>query len=276
MVGPPSPSAGPVTAEPPPSGPPVPAPPRPALRSPRRPRPSRGTHGPDRGRPPAMRTRLTELLGIEHPVMLAGMGGVSYSALAVGRLGRRRLRMPGRRHHEQRDHGGRDIRRARGHRQALRRRPPHRHARQHEGAGPDHHRWRGNRVRGGPRGPHRGHRAVPPRQRARRQHVRQGGARRACRRCGLRPRRGPGDRGRRPHRPGGHDAPRPPDRRRRRRPRARRRRRRHLRRSRPGCGVGPRRRRRLGRHPLHRHARGSRGARATRRGCSPAARTRRP
>ncbi len=28
-----------------------------------------------------MRTRLTELLGIEHPVMLAGMGGVSYSPL---------------------------------------------------------------------------------------------------------------------------------------------------------------------------------------------------
>jgi enoyl-[acyl-carrier protein] reductase II len=30
-----------------------------------------------------MRTRLTELLGIEHPVMLAGMGGVSYSELAT-------------------------------------------------------------------------------------------------------------------------------------------------------------------------------------------------
>jgi enoyl-[acyl-carrier protein] reductase II len=30
-----------------------------------------------------VRTRLTELLGIEHPVMLAGMGGVSYSALAA-------------------------------------------------------------------------------------------------------------------------------------------------------------------------------------------------
>ncbi len=30
-----------------------------------------------------MRTRLTELLGIEHPVMLAGMGGVSYSELAI-------------------------------------------------------------------------------------------------------------------------------------------------------------------------------------------------
>jgi enoyl-[acyl-carrier protein] reductase II len=30
-----------------------------------------------------MRTRLTELLGIEHPVMLAGMGGVSYAALVT-------------------------------------------------------------------------------------------------------------------------------------------------------------------------------------------------
>ena len=30
-----------------------------------------------------MRTRLTDILDIEHPVMLAGMGGVSYSALAA-------------------------------------------------------------------------------------------------------------------------------------------------------------------------------------------------
>lgn len=30
-----------------------------------------------------MRTRLTDLLGIEHPVMLAGMGGVSYSELCA-------------------------------------------------------------------------------------------------------------------------------------------------------------------------------------------------
>jgi enoyl-[acyl-carrier protein] reductase II len=30
-----------------------------------------------------MKTRLTQLLGIEHPIMLAGMGGVSYSALAA-------------------------------------------------------------------------------------------------------------------------------------------------------------------------------------------------
>jgi enoyl-[acyl-carrier protein] reductase II len=35
------------------------------------------------GRLRNMRTRLTDLLGIEHPVMLAGMGGVSYSALAA-------------------------------------------------------------------------------------------------------------------------------------------------------------------------------------------------
>lgn len=30
-----------------------------------------------------MRTRLTEILGVEHPVMLAGMGGVSYSKLVA-------------------------------------------------------------------------------------------------------------------------------------------------------------------------------------------------
>ena len=30
-----------------------------------------------------MKTRLTELLKIEHPVMLAGMGGVAYSELAA-------------------------------------------------------------------------------------------------------------------------------------------------------------------------------------------------
>ncbi len=32
---------------------------------------------------PRMKTRLTEMLGIEHPVMLAGMGGVSYAPLAA-------------------------------------------------------------------------------------------------------------------------------------------------------------------------------------------------
>jgi enoyl-[acyl-carrier protein] reductase II len=47
--------------------------------------PLRAAHGTKHGRPKegcTMRTRLTELLGIEHPVMLAGMGGVSYAALA--------------------------------------------------------------------------------------------------------------------------------------------------------------------------------------------------
>ena len=42
--------------------------------------------GPDRGAgvPSAgMRTRLTELLDIEHPIMLAGMGGVSYHRLVA-------------------------------------------------------------------------------------------------------------------------------------------------------------------------------------------------
>ena len=32
---------------------------------------------------PAMRTRLTDILEIEHPVMLAGMGGVSYHAVVA-------------------------------------------------------------------------------------------------------------------------------------------------------------------------------------------------
>ena len=30
-----------------------------------------------------MKTRLTDVLGIDHPVMLAGMGGVSYSPLVT-------------------------------------------------------------------------------------------------------------------------------------------------------------------------------------------------
>ena len=40
----------------------------------------------------AMRTRLTEMLGIEHPVMLAGMGGVSYRATRRRGVRSRRLR----------------------------------------------------------------------------------------------------------------------------------------------------------------------------------------
>src|SRR5690242_17719344 len=64
--------------------------PRSPLRQPRPPivrgRPAERERGPAAGRAatlPRMRTRLTEILQIEHPVMLAGMGGVSYSEVAA-------------------------------------------------------------------------------------------------------------------------------------------------------------------------------------------------
>ena len=47
-----------------------------------------------------MQTRLTELLGIEHPVMLAGMGGVSYCASGGRGVRGRRLRLPRRLDHD--------------------------------------------------------------------------------------------------------------------------------------------------------------------------------
>ncbi len=47
------------------------------------PRRHRETDHEPRQEGPPMHTRLTDLLGIEHPVMLAGMGGVSYSELAA-------------------------------------------------------------------------------------------------------------------------------------------------------------------------------------------------
>ena len=65
----------------------------------------------------------------------------------------------------------------------------------------------------------------------------------------------------------------PQVRRRGRRPRAGGRGRRHRRRPRPGRRAGPRRRRHLGRHPLHRHARGPHRAAATRRSSSSSTRT---
>jgi enoyl-[acyl-carrier protein] reductase II len=77
-----------------------------------------------------MRTRLTELLGIEHPVMLAGMGGVSYSELvaAVSEAGGSAASGPSTMSNATMVAEMR--RRARGHGQALRCRSPHRHARQ--------------------------------------------------------------------------------------------------------------------------------------------------
>ena len=78
-----------------------------------------------------MQTRLTELLGIEHPVMLAGMGGVSYHQLAaavseaggIGTLGAATM------NDEVMDAEMAAM--ARRHRQALGRRPADRHARRH-------------------------------------------------------------------------------------------------------------------------------------------------
>ena len=79
----------------------------------------------------AMRTRLTEMLGIEHPVMLAGMGGVSYHAVVAavsdaggfGTLGAATMSS------EQLDD---EMAAVRGRdRQAVRRRPARRAARAH-------------------------------------------------------------------------------------------------------------------------------------------------
>ncbi len=72
-----------------------------------------------------MRTPLCDLLGIEHPILLAGMGGVSYSEVAAavseaGGFGC--LGAAGMQHDEMR----REIAPSEGaHREALRRRPPH-------------------------------------------------------------------------------------------------------------------------------------------------------
>ena len=121
--------------------------------------------------------RLTELLGIEHPVMSAGMGGVSYSELAAAVSEAGGLGCLGGVHHGRREDGGRDRRRAPRHRQALRGRPPHRDAGRHDRAGEDDHRRRCVGLRGGARGPDRGRRPLPQPRRGRRQHVRQGRAR---------------------------------------------------------------------------------------------------
>ncbi len=80
---------------------------------------------------------------------------------------------------------GGDGGRARRDRQALRRRPAHGHAGRHDRAGQDHHRGGRLRLRGRAGRPDRGRRPVPPARRGRRQHVRQGRARRARRRGGV-------------------------------------------------------------------------------------------
>jgi len=201
-----------------------------------------------------MRTRLTELLGIEHPVMLAGM------AASRTPHSSRRCPRPGGSAASGLDDvrgadGGRDGSRARGDRATLRRRPADGHARRSRRPGRDGHRRWSLGLRGRPRGARSRRRAVPSPRGAGGQHVRQGRPRPASARRRVRPRRRPGHRGGRPHRQvatmplvrswSTPSAPRSPS-------------------SPPAESstaavsrrTRPRRRRRLGRHALHRDARG--------------------
>ena len=81
----------------------------------------------------AMRTRLTEMLGIEHPVMLAGMGGVSYHALVAAVSEAGGFGTLGRGDDVDRGAERRDAAGARAHDAAVRRRPARRAARAHGG-----------------------------------------------------------------------------------------------------------------------------------------------
>ena len=164
-----------------------------------------------------MKTRLTEILDVEHPVMLAGMGGVSYAPSGGRGLRGRRVRVSRCVDHERRADGRRDRQGAGGS-------PTSRS--ESTCSRPCRVTWRPRSskiIAGGASVFVAGlgvpvevvdlcHRARAPRD----QHVRQGRPRPARRGRRVRHRRGPGDRGRRPHRTGRHHAARPPDRRRRR------------------------------------------------------------
>ena len=196
-----------------------------------------------------MKTRLTDVLGIDHPVMLAGMGGRVLRTAGHRGVRGRRVRLPRCLDHVHRADGGRDRRRPRGHRQAVRCRPAHGHARGPGGPGRTGHRGGRLGLRGRPRSPGRRGRALPPPRRPGHQHVREGGPCPTGPRRRMRRRGGPGHRGRGPHRAGGHHAARPPDRRRGGRPHPGGGGRRHLRRTRAwpppwpseptGCGSAP-------------------------------------
>ena len=209
-----------------------------------------------------MRTRLTEMLGIEHPVMLAGMGGVSYQRAGRRGVGRGRLR-----HARRRDDVSRRARRRDG--RGARRSPTSRSA---STCSPRcRSAWSTTRTRSSTGGaslfvaglgvPRDVVQAAARRQRAGREHVRQGAARDRRGRGRLRLRDRAGHRSRRPHRHRRDDAARAADRRRGRRPRAGGRRGRHLRRARARRRDRARRRRRVARHAVHRDARGAHGAR---------------
>ena len=78
-----------------------------------------------------MRTRLTDVLEIEHPVMLAGMGGVSYADSSPRCPRRAASAASVRRRCATEQTVARDRGRAEADREALRRRPAHRGARRH-------------------------------------------------------------------------------------------------------------------------------------------------
>ena len=204
-----------------------------------------------------MRTRLTEMLGIEHPVMLAGMGGVSYHAVVAavsdaggfGTLGAATMSS------EQLDEEMAAVRAATDKPfgvDLLAALPE----RMLDDAAQSRDRWC-VAVRRRPRRPARRREDPPRRQRARREHVREGAARDRGGGSRLRLRDRAGHRSRWSHRHRRDDATRAADRRRGRRARPGRRRRWHLRRTRPGCRDQPRRRRRVdrarvsSRHPKH-------------------------
>ena len=166
-----------------------------------------------------MRTRLTELLGIEHPVMLAGMGGVSYSDLvtAVSEAGGFGCLGASTMGNEKMEAEISAVRQAtdKPFGVDLLTAMPGGMSEQVQII-----------IEGGATAFVAGL-GVPTEvvdqchhaQRPGRQHVRQGRSRRARRRGRVRPRRGPRHRSRRPHRSSGVPPPHPPDCRRRGRPR---------------------------------------------------------
>ena len=210
-------------------------------------------------------TRLTEALRIDHPVMLAGMGGVSYAALAAAVSNAGGLRLPRRVHDVRAAHGRRDRRDARGHRQAVRRRPPDGDARRPRPLGRARDRGRRERLRRRPRRALQGGRPLPRARPPRRLDVREGRPRPTRRRRRVRPRGRPGNRGGRAHRHRGDVPARPDDRRRGRRARSR-----SSRRAACSTGAGSPRRSRSVRTGCG-WARGS--SRRQRRGASRASRT---
>ncbi len=211
-----------------------------------------------------MKTRLTEMLHIEHPVMLAGMGGVAYSALVAAVSNAGGYGCLGASTMSARTPGPRDRRDESTHDQAIRRRPLDGLSRDAATQRRTPHRGRREHVRGRPWRARARHRPLSRPRRAGDIDVRQGRTRQTRARRRVRPRGRPRHRGRRSHRHRGDVAPRAADRRRHGRRHPGRRGRRDLRRPRARGGALAGRGRRVDRHALHRHPRGARHSRVPR------------